>query len=77
MTEEETKVLFIISKNLGNGNGKIDSSIEEILLALAPLEVKVSFSKQAYPGGEDLITLSGPDQVINSLKKLLKGQIIA
>jgi hypothetical protein len=77
MTEESKKTVFIIAKNLGNGNGKMDDSIEEILLALAQIDVIASFSKQVYPGGEDLITITGPEQVMAGLKKLLKGQIIA
>ncbi|MFC1598945.1 hypothetical protein ACFL2U_02995 [Patescibacteria group bacterium] len=76
MTEDNKKTVFIIAKNLGNGNGKMEDSIEEILLALAPLDLKSSFSKQVYPGGEDLITITGPAEVIAGLKKLLKGQII-
>ncbi len=75
--DEGKKTVFKVGKSLSNGNGGMDNTIEIIALALKPHGVKVSVSKDAYGDGRDLLTFTGPPEVIKGLKRLFDAQTIS
>jgi hypothetical protein len=74
--EEDRMTVFKVGKNLSNGNGGMNPTIETVALALKAQGVEVSISKGVYGDGRDLLTFTGPTEVIKGLKVLFKAQTV-
>jgi hypothetical protein len=73
----EEKVLYIIGKDLSDGNGGMQSGIQVMAEALAEKGVKITCRRNPYADGRDLLTIVGPAEFVKGLQSFASSQVKA